>query len=120
MQTDDYRTNAAVARMNAGVEHARVCLAKTIDGVFVQDANYFIQSISFEFGLIIAFLTFLSSLAASTSRDNCSRFHRVVAVRAGTDSITIRGAWLSAPQTRNSFIVSGGLDIRFQCSASPR
>ena len=43
MQTDYYRTNAAITRMNANIQHARVCLAEVIHRVFIENANHFIQ-----------------------------------------------------------------------------
>ena len=42
MQTHDHRTNAAVARVNARIKHARVGLAETIDSVFVENSDDFV------------------------------------------------------------------------------
>ena len=43
MKTDDHRSNPAVARVHAGLEHAGMRLAEAIDGVFVENPYYFIQ-----------------------------------------------------------------------------
>src|SRR5688572_29282234 len=44
MEPDDDRPDAAVARVNAGVQHARVRLAEAIHRVLVQHANHFVQT----------------------------------------------------------------------------
>jgi hypothetical protein len=44
MKSDDYRPNAAVAGMNTNVQDARVRLAEVGHGIFIKDANHFIQA----------------------------------------------------------------------------
>ena len=44
VQPYDDRTNAAVARVHTHVEHARVRLAKSIDRIFIKNANHFVQT----------------------------------------------------------------------------